>query len=212
MMKDLIPGCPNSGHNTIRDHTREWLQQHIKRCVFLLEKGLGMVSQDSLLVKTQKKVDILAKQRDDDRALGIVQIEIVSDKDLIATINKLGYGLIDQLKFIRNCGFGINEIIGFVVPVEIGFVVKVVCRWNDDACQFYLEPENVKKSEVISEVEGVYKVQMPMMFDCICANRSRFTIPLCPLFITRALQDEGAYQLNSSMSFHQRKMRYINIL
>lgn len=79
----------------------------------------------------------MAKQRDD-RALGIVQIIIVSDKDLIATIKKLGYGLIE----IRNCGFEINEIIGFVVPVETGFVVKVVCRWNDDACQFYLEPEN----------------------------------------------------------------------
>lgn len=56
MMKDLIPGCPNSGHNTIRDHTKEWLQRHIKGCVFLAEKGLGMLLQDSLFVKTQKRL------------------------------------------------------------------------------------------------------------------------------------------------------------
>lgn len=117
----------------IRDHTVKWLKSKIAGCQCFREKELGAI-------KACKKTDILLSTNSADQTLGTAQVEIESDK---ATTHKLGYGLVDQSSFLRNCKVPVDEISGLVVPVEAGYVDKVVCKWNDSELHYYLERKKV---------------------------------------------------------------------
>lgn len=57
----------------------------------------------------------------------------------MATLWKLGYRLIDQLRFLKNLrNSDIRACTGFYWPVGSGYVEKVECEWEDMRFQYVL--------------------------------------------------------------------------
>lgn len=62
----------------------------------------------------------------------MVQTEVESNNNQAATIRKLQYGLVDQLRYQRNADTSITACTGFYFPnVVKRCVIEVTVEWND---------------------------------------------------------------------------------
>lgn len=107
------------------------------------------------------------------------------------------------MSFLRNSKVEVDEISGFVVPVQAGYVDKVVCKWKDSRLRYYLEPKHVEKSMVITEIKSIFGAQQQHAQTALSMyyiSRSLHTLPITPSFLEMAVNDNGAYQLMSSLS------------
>ncbi len=118
-VEDLIqdPTLANN-HNAVKDGLASWMRRRrleLSNLTIITEKSLGMMSSghSELWVNCRKIVDLVITDGD----LRIVQLEVESSEDRMATIQKLAYGLADQLRYLNNHRDStVSSISGFYVP------------------------------------------------------------------------------------------------
>ena len=164
--------------------------------VITKEEGLklGMSLEKSFWMKPLKKPDMLIREQQDGAV--IFQIEVISNNDRNTTVLKLAYGLIDQLRYSKNCSSEVNEICGFIVPVDSGFVELVACEWSDRELKFTITQKELTSREVLPKVKYIYNRQKEYKPK---GSKTSFTFPLSRSYVTQIL-DESAHQLKSSQS------------
>ena len=99
----------------------------------------------------EKIVDIVISKD----SLVIVQIEVESGSRE-STIEKLAFGLADQLRYLNNCrDSDVTSFYGFYVPVGCGgYVEKVKCTWSDESVVFLVESEPIARDRVFEEIQS----------------------------------------------------------
>ena len=199
-------------HNGIVIGVREWLTKKLRGCAVEKKLGvnvkvaptdvsLGIMSGDFLFRKV-KKPDISIWNGD----FISVQFEVESNENRDHTITKLGFGLIDQLKYLMNCdvtnddGDEVLEVSGFYIPVKEGYVERVVLSWNDVDLQWILKCYSLKQEGVFDTITEVCKTQI---FPSLEQDKEhkKLTIPLSKKYISKEWKDDpDAYQAISGNS------------
>lgn len=191
-------GCQT--HNTVRDAMKTWMSKHQKKLtpncgpnpLIITEVGLGEIVFDQLCVTSRKIADI-AIMHDN---IIYVQFEVESDRNRDATIRKLTYGLVDQLRFLKNRGVSTNQISGFYIPVTSGYVEVIKCVWEDKLLKFDISSRPLQKEEVLPKIKDVYHTQLLYK---PCGSRTDFKVPLTPSFVEETW-GRNAFQWKSGES------------
>lgn len=181
-------------HHAIRDAMKKWVKANIgQRFSVQSECGLGCMESDQLFLSKRKIVDVLIKYG----SLVSVQFEVESDSDRNATVIKLGYGLIDQHRYLMNRGVVFNNIIGFYIPVQPDqHVEKVTCTWSDDSLCYKIDALKLPREEVLSNIKTVNNSQS--VYQLQQQSRS-LKLPLNLSFISSKWGSD-AYQAKSGAS------------
>lgn len=129
-----------------------------------------------------------------------VQIEVMSNSQREATLLKLGFGLMDQLRAQRNRLDTIFSVVGFYFPLGSGHVEEVTCTWSDDAMRFFLTGVKLRQGEVKQRIQAVADDQKAKISAIRGNENKHHTIPLTHEYVTRTFGD-GAYQLWSGQSY-----------
>ncbi len=96
------------------------------------ECGIPNVTKNPLFLKEKNVPDVAIFKNN----ISCLQFEVESNNDKEATIYKLVYGLMDQLRCLINRNASTFKVIGFHIPVQPGYVVKVACIWSDSLLQY----------------------------------------------------------------------------
>ncbi len=197
---DVISGLGES-HKEVCNDVSTWLKRknlkypqcHSKAKVNT-EVGLKEMGDDQWL-KRDKRVDVAILFASHD--IPSVQIEVESSKSVDHTLFKLMCGLVNQLRYFMNRSINISEVTGFFVPVDEGYVRKVVCSWSDMKLMYCRECFKLKKDDVFTEIRDAFMKQSEFEITGVFSNE--FTFPLSPEFVKENFATD-AYQMKSGNS------------
>lgn len=176
-----LTGIGSLTHNTIRDAMKTWMSKQLtpnfgSKPFITTEVGLGEIGFDQLCVTLRKIADIAIKHDD----TIYVQFEVESNRDRDATIKKLTYGLVDQLRYLKNIGVSTNQISGFYIPVTSRYVEVIECMWADELLKFEISSHPLQKEEVLPKIKEVYRTLLLYEPDGSCTD---FKVSLTTSFV-----------------------------
>lgn len=186
------------GHKEVSKAIARWVGTKLRRsghltCSVTTEKSLkDPFGVNQLWLTELKRVDVAATKDD----IPVVQFEVESGHNRDATVRKLSYGLVDQLRYLKNRRVQVNEIIGFYVPIGKGYVEKVACNWDDAELVYIIKSTKLEFNSVEDEINSVYARQSALDPRDDSTN---FLLPLTPSYI-RSQWDVNAYQQESGAS------------
>ena len=131
----------------------------------------------------------------------LVQIEVDSG-DMESTHRKLGIGLVDQLRWLRNHGTSITKCGGFYFmsgSSGSGHVIHIEVVWEDKHLKFFLKRQRLPMDSVIAKVEEVMAEAQRSLDLTGGGHVTDFALPLSRDFI-QARFGAGAIQLPSGQS------------
>ena len=140
------------GCGSIRTHgetcikIRDWLLEHDSDEDIRKEGVLGPpVNLDPYFATADKVCDVIWYHS------CMEVLEVMSNKNRVSTILKLGLGLMDQLRSQRNRDDTILSISGFYFPAkdETGYVEQVMCEWEDKKMSFSLTVTQLEQGAII---------------------------------------------------------------
>ena len=209
-------------HDDIGFLLSDWLNIHVRQPnVELMIEGRQM---PTAIIFARTEVELPFNTRDpvkkvDVALIGIgdipyIQFEVqscklkenTSDTSREDTIRKLGYGLVDQLVYLRNhtnlnlLGNGelIQSVSGFYVPIN-GPLEKISCTWNDADLRFQIGwPQLVPFDSIPDEVKTAQQV-----ITSICRTEKEVRDFIFPLDVYSVFFQEigvGCFQAMSGAS------------
>ena len=209
-------------HDDIGFLLSDWLNIHVRQPnVELMIEGRQM---PAAIICARPEVELPFNTRDpvkkvDVAVIGIgdipyIQFEVqscklkenTSDTSREDTIRKLGYGLVDQLVYLRNhtnlnlLGSGelIQSVSGFYVPIN-GPLEKISCTWNDADLRFRIgRPQLVPFDSIPDEVKTARQV-----ITSICRTEKEVRDFIFPLDVYSVFYREigdGCFQATSGAS------------
>ena len=194
---DRLIGVCELTHKSITLAMKNWLvrklHQHGTPRVSC-ESALTPFGENQLWLTPVKIADIVVKNDN----IVIMQFEVESSHDRAATVRKLSYGLVDQLRFLKNRCVDTNSVVGFFVPVQEGYVEKVQCEWSDKDLEYTIATIQLSREQVEVEVCTTYETQSTWCQQ-LSLEHDSFIVPLTPSYIKRTW-NEHAYQLKSGAS------------
>ena len=104
-------------------------------------------------LKPRKSVDVVIYSEDEEFAY--VQFEVKSNKSYVETRCKLAYGLMSQVQYLMNRDIDCS-VVGFCVPVETGYMEKVVCEWSNEDL---ITSVRLQHGHVLLEVTAAFEEQ-----------------------------------------------------
>ena len=108
----------------------------------------------------------------------VLLIEIESNRDPEATIKKLSTGLMSQILYLRKRGNYVLEMKGFCIPVNPGFVEKVMGKFEENNLRFSFHRRPLTYEQVEESIVNVWRQQKDMLpFN---EMSSLITLPLDP--------------------------------
>ena len=175
---------------------RQLYQARLRNVVVQKECNLGDMGKNQLWLTERKQADIVLKG-----SRVFVQLEVQSAHQRDASVRKLSFGLIDQLRYLKNRGVDSNEVAGFYVPVVKGYVEKITCVWEDANLCYVISAQLLRQQEVFTTIRDVYVTQSACQLGQTISN---FTLPLSQAFVHETWGD-SAYQLSSIVIIEPRK-------
>lgn len=134
---------------------------------------------------------------DNDQKGALLQIEVESGK----TIRKLAFGIIDQLRCLRNCDDSIQQYSGiyFMRHDGRGHVIQVDIESIDTLFKFYVKPKCLFLEEVESVIYRVFSKERDKYNRVKTMRSGNLTLPLSKQFIYDTF-GAGAIQYHSGQS------------
>ena len=131
----------------------------------------------------------------------LVQIEVDSG-DMESTLRKLGIGLVEQLRWLRNHRTSITKCGGFYFMSGSsgrGHVIYVEVVWEDEHLKFLLKRQRLPMASVTTKVKEVMAEAQQSLALTVDRHMTAFALPISRDFI-QAHFGAGAIQLPSGQS------------
>ena len=168
-------------HGSVQQAMKNWLIRKLRprgarSPQVVTGTSLGPYGENPIWLRPTTLQDIALVQN----GLVQVQLEVESNKDRVATIRKLGYGLCDQLRYLKNRGVTAKSVSGIYVPVTSSHVEKVTCSWYDEYLKYFLISEILDRQQVVETIKDLLTCHLAFE---ISSCSTGFKLPLTPSYV-----------------------------
>ena len=197
----LLLGEACAGHTQSQDALVRWpkrqlYQARLRKGVVQKECKLGDMGKNHLWL-TERKANIVLKG-----SRVFVQLEVQAAHQRDATVWKLSFGLIDQLRYLKNRGVDSNDVAGCYVPVVKGYVEKITGVWEAANLCYVISAQLLRQQEVFTTSRDVYVTQAACQLGQTISN---FTLPLSQTFVHETWGDSADPLTSLSSWSHVRR-------
>ena len=165
-------------HKDARDAIKDWLanKAEIPAHRILIDKKIaGLIGFPLLWTSGCKRPDLQVTSANK----CVLQIEVESG-DLESTVRKLGIGLVDQLRWLRNHKTTIKKCSGFyfMSGSKTGHVIHVEVMWEDKLLNFVLNRRRLPMGNVATKVKEVLREAQQSLDSTASRCMAHFTLPI----------------------------------